>query len=127
MLTRIGMLSLLVLIPLATQAEKGQFEISVGTQKHVFPPLCIKSLHYTKQGKTDSEYLSLQLTDICRERMAKITHENMAKQINVSYQGNPLFSSMITQRLESGFRFNTEQTSRVVLMQLIKDYEILIE
>ncbi|WP_435929938.1 Insecticidal toxin complex protein tccz [Dryocola sp. BD613] len=127
MFTKIGVLSFLLLLPLAAQAEKGQFELSVGAQTHIFSPSCIQSLHYTQQDETLSEYLSFQLTDTCGERMTKITLENMAKQMTISYQGNVLFRSMITQRLKSNFRFTTEETSRVLLMQVIKDYSAAVE
>lgn len=127
MFTKVGALSFMMLITATAQAEKSPFELSVGAQKFIFQPSCIKSLEYTQRDETDSEYLSFNLTDACGERMEKITVENMAKQMVISYRGNSLFHSMITQRLRKSFRFTTEETSRIVLMQIIKDYDASVK
>ncbi|MFS9769724.1 Insecticidal toxin complex protein tccz [Enterobacter chuandaensis] len=127
MINKIGALFFLMLFTATAQAEKGSFELSIGAEKYIFQPSCIKSLEYNQQDKTDSEYLSFHLTDICGKRMEKITTENMAQQMRISYRGNSLFSAMITQILSSNFRFTTEDTSKVVIMQIIMDYNALVK
>lgn len=127
MFTRLTMLSVLMLLPMMAEADKGKFEFLVGTQRHIFAPSCIKSLQYVTPGKTDSESLGFQLTDACAERMSAITHENIGKPMTIAYEGNTLYSGMIIQNMKYGFRVSAADTSRVVLLQVIRDYGIPVE
>ena len=127
MSARIGILFLFMFLPLTSNAEKGAFKLSVGTQKHMLDPSCIESIHYVRQDEIDSENLIFRLTDECGERMAKLTVENMGKKLTVSYLDNELFTALILQRLKSNFRFSTKGTPRVALMQVIDDYGVAVE
>lgn len=127
MFTRLTMLSVLMLLPMLAEADKGQFEFLIGSQRHIFAPSCIKSLQYMKAGETDSESLGFQLTDTCAERMSTMTHENIGKPMTIAYEGNTLYSGMIIQHLKYGFRVSAADTPRVVLLQVIRDYDIPVE
>ncbi|MFE8045807.1 SecDF P1 head subdomain-containing protein [Brenneria goodwinii] len=124
---KICLLWLSVLIPLTANAEKGEFELSVGAQKHIFDSSCIKSIHYARQDETGSDNLGFHFTDDCGERLSKITRENMGKKLTVSYLGNELSTAMILQLLKSNFRISTKDTPRVVLMRVIDDYGVPVE
>ncbi|MEI7181271.1 Insecticidal toxin complex protein tccz [Pectobacterium carotovorum] len=127
MSSKVGLLCLFVLIPFTSFAEKGTFEFSVGTQNHTFDSPCIKSIQYMKRDETGSDSLGIHLTDRCGDRLAKITHENMGRELTISYLGNELSTAMIVQRLKSNFRISTKDTPRVVLMRVIDDYNASLE
>lgn len=127
MITKVRALSVLMLFTATAQAEKRAFEFSIDSQTYVFQPSCIKSKEYEKRSEKDSGHLSLNLNDACSRKMAKITEDNMAEEMIIFYQGNPLFRSMILQRLSKNFSFSTEKTPRVVLMQIINDYDVSVK
>ena len=80
-----------------------------------------------KRDETGSDSLGIHLTDRCGDRLAKITHENMGRELTISYLGNELSTAMIVQRLKSNFRISTKDTPRVILMRVIDDYNASLE
>lgn len=121
---RNGLLCLAAMIPLTSYAAKGGFDFTVDGKTHTFSTDCIKSIQYVENDEIFSENLMMALNDECGKRMAIISRDNIGKQLTISYKGNKLSTAMIASRLGSNFRISSKEMPRVVLMQILNDYEV---
>lgn len=121
---RKGLLCLAALIPLMSYAEKGGFDFSVDGNIYALSADCIKSITYVENDEIYAENLMVTLNDECGKRMVNITRDNIGKQLTILYKGNTLSTAMIASRLASNFRISSREIPRVVLLQILNDYEV---
>ncbi|EDM1757741.1 Insecticidal toxin complex protein tccz [Salmonella enterica subsp. diarizonae] len=119
-----GLLCLAILIPMSSFAVKGDFNFTVDGKINSFPSSCIKSIQYIAHDEIDSENLILTLTDECRKRISDLSRENIGKQMSISYGGNTLTTATIVSVLAASFRISAKNMPRVVLMQILDDYNV---
>lgn len=119
-----GLLCLAMLIPMSSFAVKGGFNFTVDGNINSFPSSCIKSIQYIAHDEIDSENLILTLTDECRKRISALSRENIGKPMSISYGGNTLTTATIVSVLAASFRISAKNMPRVVLMQILDDYNV---
>lgn len=113
-----------MLIPMSSFAVKGDFNFTVDGNINSFPSSCIKSIQYIAHDEIDSENLILTLTDECRKRISALSRENIGKPMSISYGGNTLTTATIVSVLAASFRISAKNMPRVVLMQILDDYNV---
>ncbi|EII7449938.1 Insecticidal toxin complex protein tccz [Salmonella enterica subsp. enterica serovar Newport] len=121
-----GLLCLTMLIPMSSFAVKGDFNFTVDGNINSFPSSCIKSIQYIAHDEIDSENLILTLTDECRKRISALGRENIGKPMSISYGGNTLTTATIVSVLAASFRISAKNMPRVVLMQILDDYNVVL-
>lgn len=120
---KFGVLLLVVLVPLTSTAAKGSFVFSVGNEKTSFDSGCVKSIDYVEKDETGAENLVFRFSDECGKRLSDMTRQNIGKHMTVTYDDNKITSSMIASRLSTSFRISTKGISRIILMQILNDYD----
>lgn len=120
---KFGVLLLVVLVPLTSTAAKGSFVFSVGNEKTSFDSGCVKSIDYVEKDETGAENLVFRFSDECGKRLSDMTRQNIGKHMTVTYDDNKITSAMIASRLSTSFRISTKDIPRIILMQILNDYD----
>ncbi|YCI79966.1 Insecticidal toxin complex protein tccz [Enterobacteriaceae bacterium] len=115
-------LLLTLLMPLSSVAEKRDFHFSAADVDASFEPGCIKSIKYAVDEYNEG-HVDFILTDECGKRFSVFTRQNLGKKMTMAYKGHQLISAMITSRLGSNFRIPAQDIPKVVLMQILTDYD----
>lgn len=116
-------LLLVVLVPLTSTAAKGSFVFSVGNEKTSFDSECVKSIDYVEKDETGADNLVFRFSDECGKRLSDMTRQNIGKHMTIAYDDNKITSAMIASRLSTSFRTSTKDTPRIMLMQILNDYD----
>lgn len=124
MYIKIGLLFFSVLMPLTSFAAKGNFDFSVAGQKTSFGSECVESIQYVETDEVYSENIDVSFTDECGDKLSNITRENIGKPMTIFYSGNKLTTASIVSRIGKNLRIQADEMPRVLLMQLIKDYDV---
>lgn len=117
------MLLLAVLVPLTSTAAKGSLVFSVGNEKTSFDSGCVKSINYVEKDETGAENLIFRFSDECGKRLSDMTRQNIGKHMTIAYDDNKITSAMIASRLSTSFRISTKDIPRILLMQILNDYD----
>jgi len=120
---KFGMLLLAVLVPLTSTAAKGSLVFSVGNEKTSFDSGCVKSINYVEKDETGAENLIFRFSDECGKRLSDMTRQNIGKHMTIAYDDNKITSAMIASRLSTSFRISTKDIPRIMLMQILNDYD----
>ncbi|WP_129324002.1 Insecticidal toxin complex protein tccz [Enterobacter ludwigii] len=120
---KFGVLLLVVLVPLTSTAAKGSFVFSVGNEKTSFDSGCVKSIDYVEKDETGAENLVFRFSDECGKRLSDMTRQNIGKHMTIAYDDNKITSAMIASRLNTSFRISTKDIPRIILMQILNDYD----
>ncbi|MCU6383749.1 SecDF P1 head subdomain-containing protein [Enterobacter quasiroggenkampii] len=120
---KFGVLLLVVLVPLTSTAAKGSFVFSVGNEKTSFDSGCVKSIDYVEKDETGAENLVFRFSDECGKRLSDMTRQNIGKHMTIAYDDNKITSAMIASRLSNSFRISTKDIPRIILMQILNDYD----
>lgn len=120
---KFGVLLLVVLVPLTSTAAKGSFVFSVGNEKTSFDSGCVKSIDYVEKDETGAENLVFRFSDECGKRLSDMTRQNIGKHMIIAYDDNKITSAMIASLLSTNFRISTKDTPRIMLMQILNDYD----
>jgi len=120
---KFGVLLLAVLVPLTSTAAKGTLFFSVGNKKTSFDPGCVKSIAYVEKDEIGAENLIFGFSDECAKRLSEMTRQNIGKHMTIAYDDNKVTSAMIASRLSTSFRISTKDIPRILLMQILNDYD----
>jgi len=120
---RFEVLLLAVLVPLTSTAAKGTLFFSVGNEKTSFAPECVKSIDYVEKDEIGAENLIVGFSDECSKRLSEMTRQNIGKQMAIAYDDNKVTSAIIASRLITSFRISTKDIPRILLMQILNDYD----
>lgn len=120
---KFGVLLLVVLVPLTSTAAKGSFIFSVGNEKTLFDSGCVKTIDYVEKDEIGAENLVFRFSDECGKRLSDMTRQNIGKHMTIAYDDNKITSAMIASRLSTGFRISTKDIPRIMLMQILNDYD----
>lgn len=120
---KFGVLLLVVLVPLTSTAAKGSFVFSVGNEKTSFDSGCVKSIDYVEKDETGAENLVFRFSDECGKRLSDMTRQNIGKHMIIAYDDNKITSAMVASLLSTNFRISTKDTPRIMLMQILNDYD----
>jgi len=120
---KFGVLLLVVLVPLTSTAAKGSLVFSVGNEKTSFDSGCVKSINYVEKDETGAENLIFRFSDECGKRLSDMTRQNIGKHMTIAYDDNKITSAMIASRLSTSFRISTKDIPRIMLMQILNDYD----
>lgn len=120
---KFGVLLLVVLVPLISTAAKGSFIFSVGNEKTLFDSGCVKTIDYVEKDEIGAENLVFRFSDECGKRLSDMTRQNIGKHMTIAYDDNKITSAMIASRLSTSFRISTKDIPRIMLMQILNDYD----
>ncbi len=120
---KFGVLLLAVLVPLTSTEAKESLVFSVGNEKTSFDSGCVKSIDYVEKDETGAENLIFRFSDECGKRLSDMTRQNIGKHMTIAYDDNKITSAMIASRLSISFSISTKDIPRILLMQLLNDYE----
>lgn len=120
---KFGVLLLVVLVPLTSTAAKGSFIFSVGNEKTLFDSGCVKTIDYVEKDEIGAENLVFRFSDECGKRLSNMTRQNIGKHMTIAYDDNKITSAMIASRLSTSFRISTKDIPRIMLMQILNDYD----
>lgn len=120
---KFGVLLLVVLVPLTSTAAKGSFIFSVGNEKTLFDSRCVKTIDYVEKDEIGAENLVFRFSDECGKRLSDMTRQNIGKRMTIAYDDNKITSAMIASRLSTSFRISTKDIPRIMLMQILNDYD----
>lgn len=111
-------------LPLQSFAHKGDFSFKVGDSINEIPSSCVESLEYKAEDEVDSESIHLSLTLECGKLLKQTTRKNIGETATILYRDNALSSAMIVSPLGANFRISSKDIPRVVLMQILTDYDV---
>lgn len=120
---KFGVLLLAVLVPWTSTAAKGSLFFSVGNEKTSFDSGCVKSIDYVEKDETGAENLIFGFSDECGKRLSDMSRQNIGKYMTIAYDDNKITSAVIASRLSTSFRISTKDIPRILLMQILNDYE----
>mgnify|MGYP007076400230 FL=1 len=120
---KFGVLLLVVLVPLTSTAAKGSLFFSVGNEKTLFDSGCVKTIDYVEKDEIGAENLVFRFSDECGKRLSDMTRQNIGKHMTIAYDDNKITSAMIASRLSTSFRISTKDIPRIMLMQILNDYD----
>ena len=119
-----GLLYLVMLIPLTSFAERGEFVFAREGQSTVFNSGCVSAVAYSDDNETEPGYLIVGFNGKCENRLDDVVLRNIGRYLDITYRGNKLATVTLLSRMGNYVKIPKKDMSASVLAQIMNDYDV---